>query len=56
MNVMKDLLVDATLTLDEGTSLYFEGNLHERIETANYMGNFLRARADRMEAGKLLLD
>ena len=26
------------------------------IETANYMGNFLRARADRMEAGKLLLD
>ena len=26
--------------------------LHERVETANYVGNFLRARADRMEAGK----
>ena len=26
--------------------------LHERIETANYVGNFLRARADRMEAGE----
>ena len=26
MNVMKDLLVDATLTLDDCTSLYFVGN------------------------------
>ena len=49
MNVMKDLLVDATLTLDDCTSLYFVGNLHERIETTNYVGNFLRARAEQIE-------